>query len=68
MKEGIHPPYYGTGVRCACGNTFTIRSTNQLITVEVCSRCHPAYTGVRRAANAEGRIERFRRRYRRPVN
>jgi large subunit ribosomal protein L31 len=63
MKKDIHPRYVDASVRCACGNTMTTRSTLHDIKVEVCSNCHPAYTGVRKATNAEGRIERFRRRY-----
>ena len=63
MKKGIHPAYFDTPVRCACGNAFSTRSTQHFIKVEVCSHCHPAYTGVGRVADAEGRIARFRRRH-----
>ena len=58
----IHPELTLTTVRCACGNTFTTRSTRSEIVVETCSNCHPAYTGVERAAPSGSRIERFERR------
>jgi large subunit ribosomal protein L31 len=63
MKKDIHPAYGDTVVRCACGNAVATRSTLTGIRVENCSRCHPAYTGVRKVASAEGRVERFSRRY-----
>jgi large subunit ribosomal protein L31 len=63
MKKDVHPPYIDTVVRCACGNAIATRSTRRDIRVEVCSHCHPAYTGRARPANVEGRIARFRRRY-----
>jgi large subunit ribosomal protein L31 len=63
VKKGVHPAYMDALARCVCGNAIMTRSTRHDITVEVCSHCHPAYTGVRKSANAEGRIERFRRRY-----
>jgi large subunit ribosomal protein L31 len=62
MKKGIHPPYVAALVRCACGNEIRTRSTQPDLTIEVCSRCHPAFTGARKPVNVEGRIERFRRR------
>lgn len=65
MKEGIHPKYEEVVIRCACGATATTRSTNprggKEITVEICSKCHPFYTGKQKAANAGGRIEKFNR-------
>ena len=62
MKQ-IHPELTLTTVRCSsCGNTFTTRSNRSEVVVEVCSSCHPAYTGVERAARSGGRIERFERR------
>jgi large subunit ribosomal protein L31 len=64
MKQGIHPPYGDTLMRCACGNEIVTRSTRPHVSVEVCSRCHPYFTGGLRPADPEGRIARFRRRYR----
>lgn len=62
MKKGIHPEYYLTTVTCACGNTFVTGSTRQNIRVEVCSACHPFYTGTRQTVvTSGGRIERFQR-------
>lgn len=64
MKENIHPKYYTDAkVVCSCGNTFTTGSTRQLLKVEVCSKCHPFFTGEQRIVDTEGRVERFRRRY-----
>jgi large subunit ribosomal protein L31 len=64
MKEKIHPQYYPqTKVVCSCGNTFTIGSTKKEIHVELCSKCHPFYTGAQRMVDTAGRVERFRRRY-----
>lgn len=64
MKEKIHPKYYTDAqVICACGNTFTTGSTKQVLRVEVCSRCHPFFTGEQRVVDTEGRVERFKRRY-----
>ncbi|MFH0846981.1 MAG: 50S ribosomal protein L31 [Chloroflexota bacterium] len=64
MKEKIHPPYYPDAkVVCGCGNTFTIGSTPKKIKVEICSKCHPFFTGERRMVDTAGRVERFRKRY-----
>jgi len=64
MKEKVHPKYYDDAqVVCACGNTFTTGSTKKTLKVEVCSQCHPFFTGERRVMDAAGRVERFRRRY-----
>jgi len=64
MKKGIHPEYKETVIRCACGAEFKTRSTKQNIHVEVCSRCHPFFTGgQQKFIDSEGRIERFRRKY-----
>jgi len=64
MKEKVHPRYYNDAqVVCACGNTFTTGSTKKTLKVEVCSQCHPFFTGERRVMDAAGRVERFRRRY-----
>ncbi len=63
MKPGIHPEYVLTTVRCACGNTFQTRSTKPSLHTEVCSKCHPFFTGEQRIVDTAGRVERFRRRY-----
>ena len=64
MKEKIHPQYYPDAkVMCACGNSFTTGSTKKEIKVELCSKCHPFFTGERRMMDTAGRVERFRRRY-----
>lgn len=63
MKQNIHPQYVEATVTCACGNTFTIGSTKPVLKVDVCSRCHPFYTGQQRMLDTTGRVERFRRRF-----
>ena len=63
MKPGIHPRYYRCAVKCACGNTFETRSTVREMQVEVCSNCHPFYTGTQRLVDTAGRVERFKRKY-----
>ena len=63
MKPGIHPNYVDATVTCACGNTFTVGSTQQNMRVDVCSKCHPFYTGQQRILDTAGRVERFRRRF-----
>jgi len=63
MKAGIHPEYVEATVTCACGNTFTIGSTKPVLKVDVCSKCHPFYTGQQRILDTAGRIERFRKRF-----
>ncbi len=64
MKEKIHPKYYPDAkVTCACGNSFTTGATRQLIKVEVCSKCHPFFTGEQRIVDTAGRVERFKKRY-----
>ena len=64
MKREIHPPYYTDAkVVCYCGNTFTTGSTRKLLKVEVCSKCHPFFTGEQRIVDTAGRVERFKRRY-----
>jgi len=64
MKADIHPEYVLATVHCSCGNTFTTRSTapGESIHVEVCSNCHPFYTGKQKLVDTGGRVERFRRR------
>ncbi len=63
MKAGIHPKYRRSVVTCACGNTFETHSTLADIRVEVCSNCHPFYTGTQRLVDTAGRVERFKRKY-----
>ncbi|MDH4228479.1 MAG: 50S ribosomal protein L31 [Nitrospirota bacterium] len=63
MKEGIHPDYHDTKVHCACGNEFNTRSTMDKISVEICSECHPFFTGTQKMLDTEGRVERFKKRY-----
>ena len=64
MKEKIHPEYYTDAkVSCACGNIFTTGSTKKLLKVELCSKCHPFFTGQRRFLDTTGRVERFNKRY-----
>jgi large subunit ribosomal protein L31 len=63
MKEGIHPEYKTAAVTCACGNIFETRSTVQKIHVEICSQCHPFFTGKQKFVDSAGRVEKFRRKY-----
>jgi large subunit ribosomal protein L31 len=63
MKQGIHPDYQIANVHCSCGNTFQTRSTVSEIRAEICSNCHPFYTGKQKLVDAGGRVERFQRRY-----
>ena len=63
MKNGIHPEYYKTTVRCACGNEFETGSTVKEIAIEICSKCHPFFTGKQKLVDSAGRVERFRRKY-----
>ena len=63
MKSGIHPEYQETSVSCACGNAFKTRSTIPEIHVEVCSACHPFFTGQQKIVDTAGRVEKFRRKY-----
>ena len=65
MKQGIHPKYVMATVRCACGNEWVTRSTMPEMRIEVCSNCHPFFTGEQRIVDTAGRVERFRRRYQR---
>ncbi|HZQ80818.1 MAG TPA: 50S ribosomal protein L31 [Gaiellaceae bacterium] len=62
MKAEIHPEYQLTTVHCGCGNTFTTRSTKSELHVEICSACHPFYTGKQKLVDTGGRVERFQRR------
>lgn len=63
MKQGIHPQYKIATVTCACGNTFTTRSLKEEIHVEICSQCHPFFTGKQKIVDTGGRVERFLRKY-----
>lgn len=63
MKPDIHPTYQTATVHCACGNTFETRSTTPSINVEICSACHPYFTGKQKLVDTAGRVERFRQRY-----
>jgi len=63
MKDGIHPEYVETTVICGCGNTFKTRSTRKKIHVEICSACHPFYTGKVKFVDTAGRVEKFQRKY-----
>jgi large subunit ribosomal protein L31 len=63
MKKGIHPKYEMTKITCACGNIIETRSTVKDIKVEICSSCHPFFTGKQKLVDTAGRIERFRKKY-----
>jgi large subunit ribosomal protein L31 len=63
MKTNIHPDYVEATVTCACGNTFKVGSTKAQLQVDVCSKCHPFFTGTQRILDTAGRVERFNRRY-----
>ncbi|MFA5229901.1 MAG: 50S ribosomal protein L31 [Candidatus Paceibacterota bacterium] len=59
MKKDIHPKYYESKVKCACGNTFVVGSTSETLDVEVCSQCHPFYTGKSKKLDIAGRVNKF---------
>ena len=63
MKEGIHPEYHEVEARCACGATWKTRSTKQELRLEICSNCHPFFTGRQKLVDTEGRVERFTKKY-----
>ncbi len=63
MKKDIHPQYLRSKVRCACGHEFEAGSTQEKIRVEICSKCHPFFTGKQKLVDTAGRVERFRRKY-----
>jgi large subunit ribosomal protein L31 len=63
VKEGIHPKYQEVEVRCACGNTWKTRSTKTDLHLEICSACHPFFTGRQKLIDTEGRVERFTKRF-----
>lgn len=63
MREGIHPKYGKAIVKCACGNTFATGSTKEELRVEICSACHPFFTGRQKLVDTGGRVERFKKKY-----
>jgi len=63
VKEGIHPNYQDVDARCACGNTFKTRSTKPELHLEICSACHPFFTGRQKLIDTEGRVERFNKKF-----
>lgn len=63
MKDGIHPNYDKATVKCACGETFETRSTKSEIRVEICSKCHPFFTGRQKLVDSGGRVDKFKKRY-----
>ncbi len=63
MKKDIHPTFHQAKVRCACGHEFITGSTQETIRVEICSKCHPFFTGKQKLVDTAGRVERFRRKY-----
>ncbi len=63
MKEGIHPNYSDTTIKCACGNVIETGSTKENIAVEICSKCHPFFTGKQKLVDTGGRVEKFRKRF-----
>lgn len=63
MKKDIHPKYVEAKVSCACGNTFMTHSTKAALKVDICSNCHPFYTGKQKFIDSEGRVDRFNRKY-----
>jgi len=63
MKSNIHPDYKETTISCACGNTLKTRSTSSDLRVDICSNCHPFYTGKQKLVDTAGMVERYRRRY-----
>ena len=63
MREGIHPEYNPTVIKCACGATIETGSTKKNVSVEICSNCHPFYTGKQKLVDTGGRVDKFRKRY-----
>ncbi len=63
MREGIHPKYEKAQIRCACGETFETRSVKKDIFVEICSKCHPFFTGKQKLIDTGGRVDRFKKRF-----
>jgi len=63
MKKDLHPDYAESTITCACGNEITTRSTKDQIAVEICSQCHPFFTGKQKLVDTAGRVEKFKRKY-----
>lgn len=63
MKQGIHPKYFNATVTCACGNTFESGSVKENVRVEICSACHPFFTGKQKFIDAGGRVDKFKKKY-----
>jgi large subunit ribosomal protein L31 len=63
MKQGIHPDYKVTTIHCACGESFQIRSTKENVKLDICSVCHPYFTGKQKLIDTEGRVDKFRKKY-----
>jgi len=63
VRQGIHPEYFDVDVRCACGATWNTRSTKKELRLEICSNCHPFFTGKQKLIDTEGRVERFMKKY-----
>jgi large subunit ribosomal protein L31 len=63
MKDKLHPPYYDTTITCACGNVIRTKSTAKDIKIEICSKCHPFFTGKQKLVDTAGRVDKYRRRY-----
>ena len=68
MKSDIHPKYFDCNVTCGCGNTFKTRATIKEMRIEICSVCHPFYSGVQKYVDAAGRVDRFNTRYGKPAS
>jgi len=66
MKQGIHPEYKLSQVHCACGEAYETRSTKPVIRLDICSVCHPFFTGKQKLIDTEGRIDKFRKKYQKP--
>jgi large subunit ribosomal protein L31 len=67
MKQGIHPDYKVSTVHCACGESFQTRSTKQDVRLDICSNCHPFFTGKQKLIDTEGRVDKFRKKYNKPA-
>ena len=63
MREGIHPDYTATDIKCACGNIIPTSSTKKDVSVEICSKCHPFFTGRQKLVDTGGRVDRFKKRF-----
>jgi len=68
MKTDIHPKYFDCNVTCGCGNTWKTRSTIKEMRIEICSKCHPFYSGVQKYVDAAGRVDRYNKKYGKPVS